>query len=189
MSSLDVVGAEHDLVGHDLDVGVEVGDGHLGRLDLAHAHAVGAVDDLALQVGGVDDVEVDDADGAHAGRGHVQHGRGAQAAGADEEHLGVEQPGLALGADLGDEQVPRVARLLLRRSARWAAPRRGPPTSRPGSRRSWRRRRCSPSPAASGPRRASGCHRRSRRRWVRRGRVRAPRCPARCRTWRGAGRR
>ena len=80
-------GAEHLLVGHDADVGVELADGLRRRLRLLHAHAVGAVDDLALQVGGVHDVEVDDADGAHAGGGQVEHGRRAQSAGADEEHL------------------------------------------------------------------------------------------------------
>ena len=39
------------------------------------ADAVGGVDDLALQVGEVDDIEVDDAEGAHAGRGEVEQGR------------------------------------------------------------------------------------------------------------------
>ena len=76
------------------------------------------MDDLALQVGDVDDVEVDDADGAHAGRREVEHRRRAEAAGADEEHAGVQQPGLAVRADLRDEQVARVALLLLAWSGR-----------------------------------------------------------------------
>ena len=53
--------------------------------------AVGRVDDLALQVGEVDVVVVDDAERADAGRGEVQRGRRAQAAGAEQEHLAVEQ--------------------------------------------------------------------------------------------------
>ena len=47
-----------------------------------------AVDDLALQVRLVDDVEVDDAERADARRGEVEQGGRAQAA-APAEHLGV----------------------------------------------------------------------------------------------------
>ena len=82
------------------------------RFRLGHSHAVGAVDDLALQIGHIHDVEVDDADGAHAGRRKVEHGRRSQPAGADEERARGEQPGLARRSDLRDEQVARVALLL-----------------------------------------------------------------------------
>ena len=44
------------------------------------------VDDLALQVRVVDDVGVDDAERADAGRGEVERRRRAEAAGADQEH-------------------------------------------------------------------------------------------------------
>jgi hypothetical protein len=67
-----VVGAEAHVVGHHVDVGVEGGEGLLGRVDLALAHPVLVVEDLALQVGLVDHVHVDDAERADAGGGQVQ---------------------------------------------------------------------------------------------------------------------
>ena len=51
-----------------------------GALDLALPDPVGRVDDLALEVGQVDDVEVDDADGPDAGGREVEGGRAAEAA-------------------------------------------------------------------------------------------------------------
>ena len=83
------------------------------RLDLALADPVGGVDDLALEVADVDDVEVDDADRPDARRGEVERGRRAEAAGADEQRLRAEELGLAVRADLGDQQVAAVALLLL----------------------------------------------------------------------------
>jgi hypothetical protein len=41
----------------------------LGAVDLAHPDAIECVQDLSLEVGGVDHVHVDDADRAHAGGG------------------------------------------------------------------------------------------------------------------------
>ena len=73
----------------------------------------GGVDHLALQVREVDLVVVDDAERADAGRGEVERGRRAEAAGAEQQHLRVEQLLLALDADLGDQQVARVAVALL----------------------------------------------------------------------------
>ena len=97
----------------DLDVGVQRVDRLLGRVDLRHADPLAGVDHLALEVGQVDLVVVDDPERADAGRGEVQRGRRAEAAGAEQQHLGVEQLLLALGADLGQQQVARVALALL----------------------------------------------------------------------------
>ena len=80
---------------------------------LGDADPVGRVDHLALEVGEVDDVVVDDPERADAGRGEVQRGRRAETAGAEQQDLGVEQLLLALDADLGDQQVARVALALL----------------------------------------------------------------------------
>ena len=60
---------------HDLDVRVEVAQRLRGRLDLGLADVVDPVQQLALEVGGINSVEVDDADLAHTGRCEV-HGRG-----------------------------------------------------------------------------------------------------------------
>jgi hypothetical protein len=73
---------EAGVVGDDVDVRVEQRERLLGRVDLAVADAVEVVEDLALQVGGVDLVHVDDADRADAGRGEVQRGGRPEAAGA-----------------------------------------------------------------------------------------------------------
>ncbi len=97
----------------DLDVRVELVDRLLGGVDLRHADAVGGVDHLALEVGDVDHVVVDDAERADAGRGEVERGRRAEAAGAEQQHLGVEQLELALDADLREQDVARVALALL----------------------------------------------------------------------------
>ena len=72
---LDVVGAEHLLVGDDLDLGVERVDGLRRGDDLALADAVRGMDDLALQVGHVHDVEVDDAQGPDSSRGEIEQAR------------------------------------------------------------------------------------------------------------------
>ena len=76
------------------------------------------MDDLALEVARLDDVEVDDPERADARRGEVQRRRAAEPARADHHDLRLEELDLARGPDLGDQQVPAVARLLGRRQAR-----------------------------------------------------------------------
>ena len=70
----------------------------------------GGVDDLALQVAGVDDVEVDEAEGADAGGGEVEGERRAESAGAHAEDFGGFELLLALHAHFGQDEVARVAR-------------------------------------------------------------------------------
>ena len=67
---------------------------------------------LALEVRLVDDVVVHDPEPPDSGRRQVERRGRAQSAGADEQHLRVEQPLLAAHADLGDQQVAAVAGLL-----------------------------------------------------------------------------
>ena len=67
------------------------------------------MEDLALQVRRVDGVGVDDPERAHAGRGEVQRGGRAEPAGAEQQHAGVEELGLPGLADLGEQEVARVA--------------------------------------------------------------------------------
>ena len=85
----------------------------LAGLRLGLADVADAVDDLALQVGLVDLVELGDAERADAGRGQVEQRRAAEAAGADDEHLGVLQPLLPGHPDVGDDQVAAVAAYLV----------------------------------------------------------------------------
>ena len=72
------------------------------------------MDDLALEVRVVDDVGIDDAERADARRREVERRGRAEPAGADQEHARVEQLLLPLLADLGDQDVARVAGALLR---------------------------------------------------------------------------
>ena len=71
-------GDEHLLVLDDLDVRVQGVDRDPRGLDLAVADPLGRVDDLALEVREVDDVEVDEADRPDARRGEVQGGRASR---------------------------------------------------------------------------------------------------------------
>ena len=104
-----VVVVEPDVVLDDLHVRVDLGDRGGRGLDLGPADVGLPVDDLALQVRLVDDVVVDDAERADAGGGEVEQRRAAEAARADDEHLGVLEPLLAGHADVRDDEVPAVA--------------------------------------------------------------------------------
>ena len=94
---------------HDVGVPVQALDRLLGGVDLEHADRVLGVDDLALQIRFVDDVEVDQAEGADAGGGEVEGEGSAEAAGADAEDLRRLELLLAFHADLREDQVARVA--------------------------------------------------------------------------------
>ena len=102
----DVLLSKHLLVEDDVHVGIERVDRPTCGLCLLLTHPVGRVDDLALEVGQVDDVEVDHADRANARGRQVEGRRRTETARADQERLRVQQLLLPLGADLGDEEVP-----------------------------------------------------------------------------------
>jgi hypothetical protein len=82
-------------------------------VDLALSDALGAVEDLALQVGEVDLVGIGKGQAADAGGGEVERRRAAEAAGADDQRACRPQPLLALDPDLGKEDVAAVAEELL----------------------------------------------------------------------------
>jgi hypothetical protein len=92
-----------------LDQRVDLLHRTLRALRLGLADVALAVDDLALQVALVDDVEVDDAEGADAGRGQVHQGRRPEAAGTDRQHPGVLEALLPRRGDVRDDQVAAVA--------------------------------------------------------------------------------
>ncbi len=77
--------SELDLVRLDADLGVDRRDRLARALDLGHADAVAGMGDLALQVGQVDAVVIDDAERADPGRREVEEERRAEPAGADDE--------------------------------------------------------------------------------------------------------
>src|SRR5438270_5789877 len=71
------------------------------------------VDHLALEVREIDVVVVEDPKRAHAGGCEIERGGRAEASGAQQQHLGVEQLLLSLQSDLWAQQVARVALALL----------------------------------------------------------------------------
>ena len=79
------------------------------RLQLGAAHVLRGVQHLALQVGVIHHVEIDHAEGSHAGCGQVKRQRRAESARPDAEHARGLKLLLAGHADLGHDQVARVA--------------------------------------------------------------------------------
>ena len=104
-----VFAVDDGLVLDELEIGVEVLEPPGGGFDLGLADVFDAEEDLALEVAGADDIDVGQADRADARRGQVQADRATQPAGADAEHLGVEQFLLPFDADFRQDQVALVA--------------------------------------------------------------------------------
>jgi hypothetical protein len=100
-------------VARDPDVRVEVGEPVGGGIDLVAPDCRGAVKKLPVEVGGVDVVVVDQAEGADARRRQVEGDRGAEPAGADDEHAGVAEAALPRVADVGKDELPGVAGALV----------------------------------------------------------------------------
>ena len=94
---------------HHLDTRVQGHESSAGGLGLRHPHPVGGVEDLALEVGEIDDVPIDDADGPDPRRGQVIARRAAEPTGANEQDPRFQQLHLPLDAHLGDRDVPLVA--------------------------------------------------------------------------------
>jgi hypothetical protein len=87
------------------------------------------VEHLTLKVRHVHHVAVHEAHGAHARRGQIERGGGAQAARPDEQHLGAQELALSLLADVREEEVAAVALDLVageRRVLHHGQPRLGP---------------------------------------------------------------
>ena len=83
-------------------VGREVGGHAHRRVDLGPADIRSAVHDLALQIGCLDHVVVDDGEGADARRGEGEHDRRAEAAGADDGDVRGGEAALAEFAESGE---------------------------------------------------------------------------------------
>ena len=82
---------------------------HFARADIA-----GAEDHLPLQIRQRHRVVVDHPEPADAGGGEVEQHRGAQAAGADDQHARSLQLCLAGTTDLAQHDVARIALQFLR---------------------------------------------------------------------------
>ena len=123
----EVVGAIQDHVGafddgeifqplvnrNDGDVGVQRVQRRARGIDLHGAHGLAAVQDLALQVGEVDLVGIDEGEAPDAGSGEVKRGRAAQAARTDDQDMRRPQPLLPFDPDFREKDVAAVAEKLL----------------------------------------------------------------------------
>ena len=79
------------------------------RVKFWAADVAGAVEELTLQVGDIDHIEVDDADGADASRGEVQCGWRAKSACTDDEYTSGFEASLAGESDARERQVAAIA--------------------------------------------------------------------------------
>ena len=84
-----------------------------GAERLRHADVRREVQGLAVQVGELDVVVVDDPEPPDAGARQVDRHRGAERAGADDQDARVRQPRLRAAAPLGEHELARVALELL----------------------------------------------------------------------------
>jgi len=97
----------------DFNLRVDGVESRACRFDFPRADRVGAIQDLALQVGEIDLVGVGQRQPADSRRGEIEGRRAAEAAGADDQRGCRAQPFLPLDADLGEQDVPAVAEELL----------------------------------------------------------------------------
>ena len=102
----------------DLDVGVEGLHGATDRVHLRLADSRRRVDDLALQVGDVHDVVVDDPETSHPRSRQVEGRGGTECARSHEQDASRTDALLPGHAHLGDEHIAAVAAPL--RSGQWS---------------------------------------------------------------------
>jgi hypothetical protein len=98
---------------HHFDLRVDRVQRAAGSVDLGRADRIGAVEDLALQVGEVDLVRIGDGQAPDARGSEVERRRAAEPSRADDQRARRAQPLLPLDPDLGEQDVPRVAEELL----------------------------------------------------------------------------
>ncbi len=100
-------------MGNQADLRVDCRQPAQRRVDLGRTDAVGVVDDLALQVGQVDAVEIRQVQFADTGGGQVQGHRRPQATQADNQYPAVFQAQLAVDIHLLQQDLPAIAQQLL----------------------------------------------------------------------------
>ena len=94
---------------HHADLGIERLEARTCHGGLGRADAGGVEQYLPLQIGCIDQVEIHQAHGAHAGCSQVQRCRRTQSTGADDEYTRSLEPLLAGSANFGKAEVAAVA--------------------------------------------------------------------------------
>lgn len=105
------LGIDPFIIGDDMDVGIEPFQGMAGRIDLALPYRCRGMDDLALQIGKIDHVVIDDADGTDAGRCQIEDSRCTQSAGTDDQHLAGQELFLSFATE--EDDIPGIPFQLL----------------------------------------------------------------------------
>src|SRR5690242_20604015 len=98
--------------GFDLNVRIEIRKARARSLAFGLAHVAGAKSDLALKIGEIHNVEVNQAQLAHAGGGKIQAEWCAESAGSNKQHLGVFQLELPLHANFRHDEMAAITKNL-----------------------------------------------------------------------------
>ena len=98
---------------NDLYIGIQGSERRACRFYFLRADGIGAVENLALQVGEVDFVGVGEGDFADAARGEVERRGTTEAAGADDKRMRGAQPLLSFDPYFIEQDVAAVAEELL----------------------------------------------------------------------------
>jgi hypothetical protein len=93
--------------------GIELRNRIAAGFDFAAADRSRHVQDLALQVGEVDRIGVDQAELADAGCGQIHRRRRAEAACADDDRVRIEKALLSLDTEFVDEDMAGIAEQLI----------------------------------------------------------------------------
>ena len=94
----------------DGDEGIDRREAPARRRDLRRAHVGGRVQDLALQIGEIDAVGIGERERSDTGGGEELRDRCAQSADAHDEVTRGGEALLRLDAELGQQDVPAVAK-------------------------------------------------------------------------------
>jgi len=109
----DVVAVDVLVIGLDRDLRVDRRQGFAARLHFRHADRRRGVQDLPLQVREVDDITIDQTDGADTGGSEIKSGGRAEPTGADEQDFRLAQLHLALATDFAENNLAAVSLNLL----------------------------------------------------------------------------
>ena len=97
------------LVGVDANRRIHASQAFFGGLNFGPPDVARGKCDLPLEIGVIDDVEINDPEPPYACRGQIKPQRRAQPARADHEHLGFGQLELPVHAHFGHDQMAAVA--------------------------------------------------------------------------------
>ena len=104
-----VLGLEEGVVQVDLHIRVDFFDAVAGAVEFLAAYILRSMQNLALEVRVVHDIEIHKPERADACGSQIKGDRRAKSAGADAKNLRRFEAFLALHGDLGHDEMPRVA--------------------------------------------------------------------------------